>query len=529
MIFVHGMDESTQQSRWEDLKTAVGSSVMQEKAGKPMSIDDLLLNINMVTFDSLVCQADVKTPEDKHAYAEKGYQISLTADDFRKMFQIDPSCVWFSNSIYSDSFYFNKDSLAAAPLHLEFYLAGIYSDKEKLYRSIASREEEVQTHNYFGSLFSLPDGMRMEYFKMLLQQKGNDIPGLYEMFFSNYVNSDYGFGSMDPDTLSAIVKSKTDADKQLTTQKLAQLPDTLSVYRGGNSASTPYEKAYSWTLDVNVATFFACRRGTQEGYLVEAEVRKQDIIEAFLDDRGEQEIIIAPENTRIINKTPIHGVEFLEQVLPQVAPMYQEYLGRLLDLEFAQNVEAHGYSHEARVMLLSQIIAQEMDLPLRDREILATAALYHDLRRVNNIDDSQHGKDARDYYRATVPNPDPLVEFLCQYHCLPDADGYQEIRHNRKLSKGRTRAKLLIDIFKDADALDRCRFGLRDLDVDQLRLSFSKELPLAARLCYESVRLPEREKQRKASLSSKIASAEGTAKTSQSFKTGKNKNFTYDR
>lgn len=522
-------DEAARQNNWNNLKTSVKTHLMLEKAGRHMSIDDLLLNINLVTFDSLVCQADVKTAEDQQAFAEKGYQIALTADAFRERFQIDPSCVWFSNSIYSESIYFNRDTFAAAPLHLELYISGVYSDTDKLYSFIASREEEARNQDYSGSLLSLPDGMRMEYFKLLIGQKGTDIPGLYELFCSNYVNSDYGFGTLDSDTLSALLHSKTDADRQRTTEKLAQLPDTFSVYRGGNSASTPYGKAYSWTLDINVANFFACRRGEHEGYLVEAEVRKQDVIEAFLDDRNEQEIIIAPENTRIIHETPLHGVEFLGEVLPQVAPMYQKYLERLLNLEFAQNSEDHGYSHEARVMLLSLIIAHKMDLPLRDREILATAALYHDLRRVNDIDDSQHGKDARDYYHATVSNPDPLVEFLCQYHCLPDAEGYQEIRDNRKLSKGRSRAKLLIDIFKDADALDRCRFGLRDLDVNQLRLPISKELPLAARLCYNSVRVPELSKHRKPSLSSKIASAASAAKTVQSSGAGKTQEPSLDR
>lgn len=178
-----------------------------------------------------------------------------------------------------------------------------------------------------------------------------------------------------------------------------------------------------------------------------------------------------------------------------------------MDLVFAQKSEEHGLNHQARVLLLSLIIANEMDLPLRDRRVLATAAIYHDTQRVNDIDDSEHGKSSCDYYHNSVKDPDPLVEFLCEYHCRPDKEGYQEIMNNRKLSKSRSRSKLLIDVFKDADALERVRFGIQALDVNQLRLPISQELSLVARLCKEQIRDLGPQKVARPSLSSQIQSA----------------------
>ena len=48
------------------------------------------------------------------------------------------------------------------------------------------------------------------------------------------------------------------------------------------------------------------------------------------------------------------------------------------------------------------------------------------------------------------------------------------------LSEEKTRARKLFDIFKDADGLDRVRFGWKSLDLNQLRYAESKTLPLFA-------------------------------------------------
>ncbi len=486
-------ENSVKEKHWKDLKTAVGTMVTQEgNYSVPFSLDELLLNINGVSFDSLVSQKDIQSEDDKKSYSDKGYQIPLTVEEFKSKFDLDPSCVWYTPSISQHSLYFNEETLAAAPFHLNLYLSGMVPSLDSLYGIIKDIENEVSKGEYYSALMSLPDTMQIEYFNKLIEKKGPNIPGLYDLFFSFYVNSDYGFSSIKDSTFKAILASKTEEDKKKTFQAIKALPDTLKIYRGGNSASTPYGKAYSWTLDPNIANFFACRRGTNEGHIVEAEVNKKDIIDAFLD-RGEQEIIVDPSAVNVTQIRTMHGIEFLGQMLPKVATMYHKYRDQLMAMEFAQNSDAHGYSHEARVMLLNLMIGTHLKLSSRDLKVLATASLYHDLQRVNDIDDEKHGRDGMEFYHQTVPNPDPLVEFLCEYHCLPDEEGYREIINNRKLSKNRSRAKLLYDIFKDADALDRCRFGLHALDVNQLRLPISKEMPLVAKLCFENIQIPERD------------------------------------
>ena len=79
--------------------------------------------------------------------------------------------------------------------------------------------------------------------------------------------------------------------------------------------------------------------------------------------------------------------------------------------------------------------------------------------------------------------------FLCKYHCLPDEDGYRHIQNDPVLSQQHSRAKRLVDAFKDADALDLVRFGIQDVDLNQLRYPVSKSMVLVARLLLENIEI----------------------------------------
>ena len=81
------------------------------------------------------------------------------------------------------------------------------------------------------------------------------------------------------------------------------------------------------------------------------------------------------------------------------------------------------------------------------------------------------------------------MKFLCTYHCLPDEDGYTHIQNDPVLAQQSIRSKQLIDAFKDADALDRVRFGIQDVDLDQLRHPVSKSMVLVARLLLENIKI----------------------------------------
>ena len=456
-----------------------------------MNLSELYLNIKTVTFASLVCQTDVQTPDDVTNYQQQGHQMMFTETDFRSQFPgVDPSRIFYSPSLSLSCLYFNKESLAVCPFHIEMFSMGIGGFTVEKFLAVARKSEtEVAGGEYLRSILLLPDAMQLEYFDMLIAKK--NVPDLYQLFFSVYTESDYGFKLLNKDTLRTIFDSKTDEDKKLTAEKMEFLPDTIKVFRGENTESTPHSESYSWTTDINVANFFATRRGNGPGYIIEGEVDKADIIEVLLDDRSESELIVPPEKVRILEVHSLHGMDFLKEIIPIVAPVYRKYRDEMDELDFAQESSIHGRDHQARVLLLTQMISQLLDLPMSDRKILAAAAIFHDTQRTNDWVDASHGKASADYYARQFKHPDPIVMFLCEYHCPPDDEAYRHIKNNRVLSKSRSKAKLLYDVFCDSDSLDRIRLpgGIKELDMNQLRLEISRQLPLVARICLEQVKV----------------------------------------
>ena len=463
-----------------------------------MTINDLFLNVKDTSLSSVIRQTDIQTTADKLRYNCQGYNVALTEAEFRSRCPgIDPACVCYSPSIGLMCFYFNPETFAVCNLHPDLYVKEMAeTPSEKLLADtknyIRTCEEEAARGNFTSAIITLQDRMRLEFFSMLVEKKGTNIPNLYKQFFDAYTSSDYGFRGMDQDVLRAILETKTEDDKKRTAEQIKSLPQTVVVYRGGNTKSADAENGWSWTLDINTANFFASRRGNGPGYIAKAKVRKNDIVEAFLGARsaGESEIIVDSKNVHIFEVIPLHGLEYLQEMMPKINDTYAANLTKLHSLSFSLASEAHGASHSARVLLLTQLIAEELGLSERDRRLLAKAAVYHDTRRTHDGDDEQHGEAASRYYWQNEMVHNPIVSFLCEYHCLPDGDALEKIRRDQELAKyGKDRVLLLWKIFKDADALDRVRFDIRDLDLNQLRLPISQELTLVARMCFEGIKI----------------------------------------
>lgn len=483
-----------------DIKETFGPLYRQQKGlevlKRSMTLNELLLNINFVSFKDVVHQRDVLTAADKAAYLDAGYNIPFTVDEFRAVLpDIDPQHIHYTKSISGPCFYFNEDTFAANPLHLEMLVAGMdLFTPEAFLSAISRRESDVAHGDYMGSAMSMPGSMQLEYVQMLAEKKGADnVPGIYALFMEMYSHSDYGASVVKRSVLESITRRKTDEERRTTEEKLAALPERVTVYRGGGDKSVPYQKAYSWTLDENVANFFAIRRGYEPAYIAKGYIHKSDIIE-YLDDRGEEEIFAFPQNIEDVEVVELKGADdFLAHILPKVSGLYHKYVDKLMDVPFSMDSELHGKKHCARVLLHCLLLSEMLGLPASDRRILATAAIYHDSRRTHDGEAPNHGRHAAAHYCDRAENPDPVVEFLCHYHSLPDEVGYEAIRSNRVLSKHRQRVTRLFQIFKDADGLERVRLGdiRHNMDLAQYRLPETRTLTLVARLVLENVKLPD--------------------------------------
>jgi len=81
--------------------------------------------------------------------------------------------------------------------------------------------------------------------------------------------------------------------------------EILTIYRGQASKSTPYDEALSWTLNKDVALFFANRFDSEDCKILESRVHIDNVI-AYISDREEFEVLVPCDNlldTPTITKT----------------------------------------------------------------------------------------------------------------------------------------------------------------------------------------------------------------------------------
>lgn len=474
----------------------IGSSNGKIYDIKNPSLNSVLLNAKNNSFDALVPLTSVLTEADKRNLINNGYAISeiLTLDEFKKRIKNDAfpfDKIFYTPSIGFEACYFNSETLAVCPLSL-FNLfhnpvMSVEQTASKYISMFSMVESDAALEQFEKCAYSLPDRMAMEYVQTVIRKKLDIVKDLYDMFFSVYSYVDYGFTSVDKDVMDTIVLRKTPAQKRATTKRLTKYPEEITIYRGENSESTPHSSAYSWTLDENVANFFAARRGVKSGNIVSGKVKKSDVIEIILD-RNESEIVVSPEKVYDIKSYDLYGMDYFNKhiIKPVLLDVYRRYSKRIDIIPFAKGGDEHGRLHEKRVLMLSLLLADALGLSKGDMEVLATVAAWHDTGRDNDGVDETHGFAGMKRYEASTSNPDSTVRFICQYHCIDDDIAYAELEKTNIRDKAR--CKLLFDIFKDADALDRVRFDLRDIDIDCLRNDISKQFVLIARIILENLK-----------------------------------------
>lgn len=168
---------------------------------------------------------------------------------------------------------------------------------------------------------------------------------------------------------------------------------------------------------------------------------------------------------------------------------------------YKYNSFIHGIYHVEKVFLYCYILGKYLEEPYKT--ILLDAALYHDIgRNMNNQEDEFHGELSATKLRKLVPYEGiyadkknrVLLESLVYCHCRDDkydlisfddiAYEYDLLDQKMNLTNELNDFKnnvynKLKNILKDADALDRKRFGdycFEALDESYLRLDESKKL-----------------------------------------------------
>ena len=153
--------------------------------------------------------------------------------------------------------------------------------------------------------------------------------------------------------------------------------------------------------------------------------------------------------------------------------------------------DLHGSEHSDKVSLFVFLLAEKYGVNDVELQILLDAAAYHDIGRISDAEDNLHGytsalaidKVINDEIYNKEPKNLGYLKALCDAHSVPDnralsifqnyCDDYQQEKMDYHVFEK------MLKILKDADGLDRTRFGdnlKASLQANYLRLEYSKEL-----------------------------------------------------
>lgn len=143
----------------------------------------------------------------------------------------------------------------------------------------------------------------------------------------------------------------------------------------------------------------------------------------------------------------------------------------------------HGVLHSSRVLMISMINSMISKLSDKDIKFLGYASVYHDIGRVNDGTDIEHGKRSvlklkdLEVFENVIKNEFndeeiKILDFIIENHVIDDKDGLENLKNSNILDK--EYAKRMLFYFKDSDGLDRVRVW--DVDSNFLRHDTSKAL-----------------------------------------------------
>ena len=467
---------------------------------KTMTVGDILVSINQASLETMLPLTAVQTSADIERYYKEGYSVGLTANEFAKKYpRLPVDRIYAAHNMLAPLYYCELDS-TTVPIVLSL---NIYGDKrlavnsesdEKFQQRILDMAEKISSGNapFIRSyLFSLGDSLRVSVLSKYIELSS---PGenLYALFLDFYRTSDFGFSALKEENLQKVFSGKSQKQKQNTEKKLSSLPDIVTIYRGEGSKSTPYEKSFSWTTSYKAACFFACRIPSLENSrIITAHINKSDIIEYFPDDE-EKEVLVPPAAVKDRKVDTLYGINALIDEIQALYPLYQRYRSRISTLYDAYgraNDEEHNAEHTLRVLFDALLLVQVQGIALTKKEShqLCDAILYHDIGRTNDDVDDSHGAKSRDIYYDTASDCNSATAFLIEYHCLDDRKALADLKVSNIRDK--ERVWLLYTILKDADALDRVRFGMRAVDPKYFRNEITHKLLPTAQSCVGQLKL----------------------------------------
>lgn len=463
-----------------------------------MRIDEVLGKLYSFSSEQLIPLTSILSEEDKH---KEGYIIGFTLNEWENEFpSISTKNIFYGPWLsVTGMVYFDKEKY----IWLNIPVVGtqtIIGSKSELAQSlkdnIQRQEELYQKKDYVQLFVGMPEALRMELICKMPQTM--EEPSLFYNLFKIFYPASTCFTNGFPKQLGMqLLESKSAEQIKETREKiknLARKDGKIIVYRGVADKSANANEAISWTPDINVAYFFAMRMG-HDPKILTGYVNDENVVEYFSpeDEEGaEEEIIVVSGKVENVSRLKLFDANSsqINMVISRINQVYQKYRTAILILYHRAEIDSHEATHSLRVLLYALIIAEMLGIKKSQQILLAEAATYHDIGRKTDSIEPEHGAASRKIYEKES-SWNGISAFAVEHHCTSDEAAKKIAEESFKTPKDALR---ILWILKDADALDRLRFGFPSqsndaLDIKQLRFDVSKRIVPFAKQAINRIQL----------------------------------------
>lgn len=222
-----------------------------------------------------------------------------------------------------------------------------------------------------------------------------------------------------------------------------------------------------------------------------------DILKKFIDGdyvlkQIDEEDMMYQLYIDVKKKLQNQGIKLLsyDEIISAIPQAYINEFNILMkefDIDKLYSSHIHGIDHNIRVAIFALIISAFEKIDLDDFRIIIECAKYHDIGRINDLEDITHGfMGARkiDFLESKYNSRElSYMRTVITIHSLSD-DSFNRIASLNDVDDIE-RCKKMFHILKDADGLDRARLEWPYIDIDYLRTFTAKRLiPFAYELNY---------------------------------------------
>lgn len=266
-----------------------------------MSISDIFREANTSIFLERLrpVDADYFATLDTSDWANgEPMDFAMWQDAMRNL-GLDPSRIhWNPDATMVRLYFYTGEYMSAEILHLNpTYLVEPFGSTERIIGADEHwRKVFLEEKNYAIYFFIEFNQFAISYFHRHVDKIDED--ARYNAFRDMYLSCEYGFRGIDRDLAERMFRL-ADKDAVARTLDEAGHGDTVTIYRGEGSLSTPYTETYSWTTSLKTAKWFAHRFG--DGNVYRAEVARDAIID-YIDDRNESEVWVRPRDLKRVKR-----------------------------------------------------------------------------------------------------------------------------------------------------------------------------------------------------------------------------------